>query len=263
MNKNHDLFSLNGMVALITGATGHLGREMSYELAEHGAKVILQGRNGVKVRALHTEMKAKGLDVEEAVFDVRSEIEINEYFASYPHKKLNILVNNAYAGGAGSIETATSQNFRDSYEIAVTSAFLMIKNSLSFMKNLKDENKSIINISSMYGVVSPDFSIYENEQSYNPPFYGAAKAALIQLSKYTAANLSKYQIRVNTITPGAFPSPEAQKNEKLLAGINDRNLMRRPGRPSELRGPIAFLASPASSYVTGSNLIVDGGWTVT
>jgi NAD(P)-dependent dehydrogenase (short-subunit alcohol dehydrogenase family) len=114
----------------------------------------------------------------------------------------------------------------------------------------------------MYGSVSPDPSIYGGSGANSPPYYGAAKAGLIQLTRYLAVHLAHLRIRVNCISPGPFPAPrylesDADFHEKLKA----RTPMGRTGDPDELRGPVLFLASGASSYVTGINLAVDGGWT--
>lgn len=114
----------------------------------------------------------------------------------------------------------------------------------------------------MYGSVSPDPSIYGTSGLNNPPYYGAAKAGLIQLTRYAACHLAADRIRVNCISPGPFPSPQALERDPGFHGrLNAKNPMRRTGEPAELAGPLLFLASDASSYVTGTNLAVDGGWT--
>jgi gluconate 5-dehydrogenase len=115
----------------------------------------------------------------------------------------------------------------------------------------------------MYGVVSPDFRIYDDyKEFFNPPDYGAAKAGVIQLTKYYAAYYAPYNINVNCISPGPFPSPEVQKEIEFIKQLENKNPQKRIGRPDDLKGVVIFLASEASSYITGQNINVDGGWTI-
>jgi NAD(P)-dependent dehydrogenase (short-subunit alcohol dehydrogenase family) len=260
---NKDIFSLKNTISLVTGATGYLGKAMCFALAEKGSKVYVNGRNQEKILSLVQELRNFGFEAEIAVFDIQNETEIENFFKEFKESKLNILVNNAYSGKSGSIETATSSDFMNSYEVSVVAAFLMAKNSLKlFNSTPENETKSIINISTMYGMVSPDLSIYADKKSCNPPFYGAAKAGLIQFTKYAATEFSSLGIRVNSICPGPFPGDEALKNEVLMKKIKDKTLLGRLGTPEEIKGAVLFLASSASSFVTGSNIVVDGGWTV-
>ncbi|MFT4848997.1 MAG: NAD(P)-dependent dehydrogenase (short-subunit alcohol dehydrogenase family), partial [Sediminicola sp.] len=131
--------------------------------------------------------------------------------------------------------------------------------SIPYLSN----NASIANVSSMYGLVAPDFDAYENcPQFLNPPHYGAAKAGVIQLSKYYASFLGKKGIRVNAVSPGPFPSSEVQKNDNFMKELSKRTLLNRIGLPHELAGVFVFLMSESSRFITGQNFVVDGGWTV-
>ena len=115
----------------------------------------------------------------------------------------------------------------------------------------------------MYGMVSPDFSIYEEFPNFlNPPHYGAAKAAVIQLTKYFAHYLGTEDIQVNAVSPGAFPSEKVQENNLFIKSLEKKTALKRIGQPSDLVGAFVFLSSNASDYITGHNLVVDGGWTV-
>ena len=130
----------------------------------------------------------------------------------------------------------------------------------------KQETGKIINITSMYGIVSPDFeNLYhgDNCEKYtNPPHYGAAKAAMIQLTKYYAVLLGKYNIHVNAISPGPFPKEFIQKeNPEFINRLKNKNPLRKIGKPEDLAGVIVLLSSPASDFMTGQTLQVDGGWT--
>ncbi|EAY31998.1 bacilysin biosynthesis oxidoreductase BacC [Microscilla marina ATCC 23134] len=125
----------------------------------------------------------------------------------------------------------------------------------------KQGQGKIINVSSMYGMVAPDFSVYQNNDFLNPPHYGAAKAGVLQITRYFAAYLGKDNILVNAITPGAFPSPAVQENQEFINSLSSKSPLGRIGKPEELQGAFVFLASNASSFMTGQNIVVDGGWT--
>lgn len=259
-----NLFDLTGQVALVTGATGHLGKAMCEGLASHGAKVIIQGRDANKVNALCESLTIKGFLVVPAVFDITDHEQCIDYFNACSEEKINVLVNNAYAGNGGTTTTSTDSEFNDSYNITVTAAHRMFNLCLSRLRAAVklDDNASIINMASMYGVVSPEQPMYPCPTSTNPPFYGAAKAALIQWTKYLASEFAMENIRVNSISPGPFPSVQAQQDNTLMKAIQNKVPLGRLGQPSELVGSLVFLASNASSYITGINLKVDGGWTI-
>jgi NAD(P)-dependent dehydrogenase (short-subunit alcohol dehydrogenase family) len=142
------------------------------------------------------------------------------------------------------------------------SVFRSIREVMPYMKMTGMGN--IINIASMYGIVVPDFRLYEGEclGSFNPPQYGAAKAGVIQLTKYFAEYLIPFNIRVNAISPGTFPSKSTQKNKEFIRRLSSKNPANRIGVPDDLKGTLVYLASDASKYVIGQNIQVDGGWTL-
>ena len=113
----------------------------------------------------------------------------------------------------------------------------------------------------MYGMVAPDMSIYGDSGQNNPANYGAGKAAIIQFTKYLASVYGARGIRANAVSPGPFPNPEVQKDQRFIGELCRKNPMHRIGRPEDLQGIIVFLASDASRYVNGQNIAVDGGWT--
>ena len=264
MKNSNDLFSLKNKNALVTGATGHLGFEIAMGLASAGAHVFVNSRSKNKVYKTVKLIKKFGFSAEEANFDVTSEKQINSFYSKFKNK-LNILVNNAYQGTKlGTIQTSSSNDYRKSYESSLIASQNLLFTSLKSLSKavLIDGDASVINISSMYGLVSPDPSIYSSTNSISPPFYGAAKAAIIQFTKYAAVEFGKQNIRVNSISPGPFPSDQTQKKDKkLIKNLKNKVPLGRIGNKSEIVGPVIFLASKASSYINGSNLIVDGGWT--
>jgi NAD(P)-dependent dehydrogenase (short-subunit alcohol dehydrogenase family) len=260
-------FRLDGRVALVTGAAGHLGRYMAHALATAGAHVVLNGRHRNTLDELATEITALGQQVSVACFDITQKnlvaTQVAEIAATF--NRLDVLVNNASAGRPGTLETASAANFEESYRVNVVAAFGLMQASLPLLKaagRLNPGGASVINIASMYGSVSPDPAIYGTSGANSPPYYGAAKAGMIQFTRYAACHLAEDKIRVNCISPGPFPAEQYLQGDPAFHNrLNGKNPMRRIGEPSELQGPLLFLASDASSYVTGINLAVDGGWT--
>ena len=115
----------------------------------------------------------------------------------------------------------------------------------------------------MYGMVVPDLNIYkEREEFLNPPNYGVSKAGVIHLSKYYAMYLGKYNINVNSISPGPFPSEDVQKDKEFIKRLENKTKLKRIGNPEDLQGLILLLSSSMSSYITGQNIAIDGGWTI-
>jgi len=249
------LFDLTGRVAFISGAAGHLGQAMAEALADAGATVLLNGRNEAKLSALAERMTARGLKVQACPFNITDEMAVRTFFGQLG--RLDVLVNNAYSGRAGTVDTASSKDFAVSCEIAVTATFNCVQAALPILR--KARGASVINVASMYGTVSPDPRLYGDSGMNNPPFYGAAKAGLLQLTRYLACHLAPDKIRVNAISPGPFP-PEKVDSD-FRARLADKVPLGRIGQPEDLGGAVVFLASPASAYVTGINLPVDGGWT--
>lgn len=257
-------FSLEGKRVLVTGATGYLGRAMARGLAELGATVLVNGRNHDRVKEVVAELLRMDLAVKPAVFDINNEDAVGEWFAQYEGASLHGLVNNAYAGGSGSIETAAEKDYRNSYEVSLLSAHRLLQHALPNLRAAVKEcgSAAVVNIGSMYGIVIPDQRIYANKAAANPPFYGAAKAALLQWTRYAACEFGSEGIRVNAISPGPFPSEEVQaSNPEFVTTLAHKVPMGRIGWPEELQGPLSFLVSDASSFVNGANLVVDGGWT--
>jgi NAD(P)-dependent dehydrogenase (short-subunit alcohol dehydrogenase family) len=259
-------FRLDGRVAFLSGATGHLGRLMAEGMAAAGAHVVLNARGREKLDALCAEMRSCGHKVSAACFDVTDEAAVLKNIAHIgeQHGRLDVVVNNASHGQAGSIESTTAADFEKMYRVNVVAAFRIIQAAVPLLRASAKSTagSSVVNIASMYGKVSPDPSIYGSSGENNPPSYGAAKAALIQLTRYAACNLASDGIRVNCISPGPFPATRALENDPgFHARLKAKVPMRRTGDPRELCGPLLFMASDASSYVTGVDLAVDGGWT--
>jgi NAD(P)-dependent dehydrogenase (short-subunit alcohol dehydrogenase family) len=264
MSKGVDIFSLKGKTALITGATGHLGTSMAFIFAEAGAKVLINSRSTERSNALVAKLRAKGYAAENAAFDVTAPEEIAAFAARLQGESLHVLVNNAYVGGAGSIECAEIEAYAASYDVTLVAAHRLLTALLPNLRLAVQQcgDASVINLASMYALVSPDQRIYESANAVNPPFYGAAKAALLQWTRYSACEFGKKGIRINAISPGPFPSLAVQAtNPGLIEALAEKVPMGRIGASDEIKGPMLFLASSAASFVNGANLVVDGGWT--
>ena len=256
------MFNLSNKTILITGATGYLGREIAHGLSRMGATIHINSRTIDECIELVEDIKSSGFKAIPASFDVTVDEEVKTYANSID--QLDVLINNSYSGVGGTILSSESDDYINSYNSSVVASASLIKALEPKLSEAAMHNgyASIINIASMYGMVSPDARIYDTQEGANPPFYGAAKAALIQLTKYAACEFAKKNIRVNCISPGPFPSVKAQTElPNMINNIVSKVPMGRIGMPSELIGPIAFLASDASSFVTGINIPVDGGWT--
>jgi NAD(P)-dependent dehydrogenase (short-subunit alcohol dehydrogenase family) len=260
-------FRLDGRVVFLSGAAGHLGQPMAKALASAGAHVVLNGRNQDALEAFAGELKSAGLSASVACFDVTDETAVRRHIdlIGEQYGRLDVLVNNASPSKPGTIESATAADFEQLYRVNVTAAFQLLQAAIPLLRESgvrTEGGASVINIASMYGSVSPDPSIYGTSGANNPPYYGTAKAALIQLTRYAACHLGAQRIRVNCISPGPFPSAKyLERDAEFHAQLKAKTPMHRTGEPAELQGPLLFLASDASSYVTGVNLAVDGGWT--
>lgn len=256
------LFSLRNKVAVVTGGAGYLGSSISEALAECGSVVFIVSKTSSegneKILRLRKKFRGK---IQTAMMNVSSTESIrkcyNQIVAEY--KKIDILLNNAHFGAGGSLEEISEENWNEGMEGTINSVFRCTKEIIPIMKRFR--YGSIINIASMYGTVSPNPEIYGESGFDNPPNYGAGKAAIIQFTKYAACHLSAYGIRVNAVSPGPFPNEQVQENKEFIDNLIKKVPMKRIGRPDEIKGVIVLLASDASSFMTGVNIPVDGGWT--
>ena len=256
------LFSLAGQVILLTGGYGHLGRAIGAGPAAQGAKVVVLGRNEDAFKAAFAEL-ATNSDIHFIACDVASTASVEAAVAASraAHGLPGVLINNAFYSKGNQPENLTDEEFALGLDGSLGSTYRCIR---AVIPQLRERGAGkIINVASMYGVVAPDFGAYEaTPQFTNPPHYGAAKAGVIQLTRYFASYLGKENIQVNCVTPGAFPSEAVQAHPEFMAELTQRIPLGRIGQPEDLQGAFGFLSSRASDFVTGHNLVVDGGWTI-
>ncbi|HBP38846.1 MAG TPA: gluconate 5-dehydrogenase [Clostridiales bacterium] len=261
----NNMFSLQGKSIIVTGGAGYLGRTMVQALLAFGAEVSVADRVEYPVAPDSAEGKAK---LHSLICDLELSASIRQMFAqaSEISGKIDVLVNcAAYGGGSGGkgiggdLSLFTDEIWEKGIDGTLGVTFRCIREALPYFYANKGGN--IINIASMYGLVSPNPGLYGTSGQNSPPTYGAGKAGVLQLTRYCAANLAARSIRVNCLTPGSFANPQGNLTDDFRARLNASNMLGRVGRPEELTGALVLLASDASSYMTGSNIVIDGGWT--
>lgn len=255
------IFSLKNKNVVLTGGCGNLGRVMSKHLLDFGANLFI-------VDVVDTAPADLADQVTYIKCDLSNTESIRAMFAQVDAAGgLDVLINNAaWGGGAGGKTLMTKSSLEDfddetwaySLDGVVGVTFRCTRESIPFFR--KNGGGSIVNIASMYGVVAPDFSIYGDTGATSPVTYGTGKAGVVQLTKYSASFLGKDGIRVNSITPGPFPKVSATDPD-FLKKLQNKTMLGRTGDPSELAGALVLLCSNASSFMTGTNIVVDGGWT--
>ncbi len=256
-----ELFDLTGRVAVLTGATGHLGAPMAATLAAAGAEVWLVGRRPAALDELAAGLRAAGGRVVVHVADVTAAGAFEELARRVGEQsgRVDVLVNNAHVGRAGTLATSRRADYAEAAALALVAPAEAITALRSLLAAAaRDGSPCVVNVASMYGVVSPDPRVYDSAEATNPPYYGAVKAGLLQLTRYAAVELAPSGVRVNALTPGAFP---AAAPEPFAGRLAAKVPLGRVGRAEELATALLFLASPYSTYVTGAEVRVDGGWT--
>jgi NAD(P)-dependent dehydrogenase (short-subunit alcohol dehydrogenase family) len=255
------LFRLDGRTVFVTGAAGHLGRAMSIALAQAGARVILNGRTAARLEDLRNELANAGFEASVAAFDVMDRAVVDDFLGGL--ERLDVLINNAFTGLPGKDDLTGADAFTTALNSGVTVAHENVRAAKPALTAAVRAvgHASVINVASIYGHVSPTFSMYGNSGLNSPPQYGAAKGGLLQLTRYLACELAPRGIRVNSLSPGIFPwDGVAEQHPDFIRRVSAGSPMGRPGRAAEIGGPAVFLAADASSYMTGADLRIDGGW---
>jgi NAD(P)-dependent dehydrogenase (short-subunit alcohol dehydrogenase family) len=257
---NENRIGVKDKIVAITGGYGHLGSAITQSILEHEGTAIVLGRSIEKFEMLKKRIgNANNLFFQYC--DISNTPSVKEAFSTIVSQfgGINVLVNNANFGKSELPEKMSDEVWQTGIEGGLNTVYRCIRELLPHLNS----GARIINIGSMYGTVSPDFTIYDDFPAFlNPPNYGTAKAGIQQLTRYFAAYLGKKGITVNCVSPGPFPSPEIQKVPAFIKALEQRTVVNRIGQPHELGGIIVFLASDQASFITGQNIAVDGGWTI-
>lgn len=266
MRSIKDLFDLSDRVAVVTGGAGTLGSAMSESLAELGAHVAIASRNVENCRDKAAQISTNNPEAIGVQLDITEEDSIREMTAAVMERfgRIDILVNNALTGKRAGVEDMTIEDWDYSLRGGLTSVFLCAK--IVGAEMVKRSQGVIVNIGSIYGIVAADQGIYGDSGINSPPNYAAVKGGVVQLTRYLAAYWAKDGIRVNMITPGGFFNPkfkaELHDYDTFLKNYCRKTPLGRMADPEDIKGAIAYLASDASLYVTGANLVLDGGFTI-
>lgn len=258
------LFNLSDKVIIITGAAGMLGSRYAYGLSKQGANVVLTDINFSECKKIEKNIKNSfETDPHSIKLDLTKTKSIKSMVSSVLKKysKIDVLINNAAYQGNPKIRTAGFEKlsldvWKQAIDVNLTGIFLCCQTVGKQM--VKQKSGNIINISSTYGLVGPDQRIYGKSGQNSAAFYAVTKSGILNLTRYLSAYWQGTGIRVNTFSPGGV---ENNQDPSFIKKYSSRTPMKRMAKKDEYVGSLIFLASNASSYMTGSNLIVDGGWT--
>lgn len=254
------LFDLTGQVAMVTGGCGYLGSAICRALAEAGASVVVTSREAAKAQLLAESLPRLGRagHIGIALDHMLPDSLTNSFREAVSHRGwVDVLVNNGHEALGADWSTVTAEDF--SRHLGNATGYFVLAKLLHDHAVARSAPASVILLGSMYGMVGSYPDAYEEICAASPVAYHALKGGIIHMTRHLAVYWAKDRVRVNCLSPGPFPSPKV--STALVERLSEKSPMHRMGLPSELKGPIVFLASSASSYVTGQNLVVDGGWT--
>lgn len=268
-----DLFNLAGRVAVVTGGAGLLGAQFSHTLAHAGASVVIADTNLSAGEDLAHALSAEGYPVMAVQTDVTAPESVQNMVAAAVKAfgRLDILVNSAALdpkfdpqhatarSGSGAFEDFPLEAWDQALAVNLTGAFLCCQASVQPM--LKQGGGVIVNLSSIYGLTGPDQRLYQlpgRLPGYKPVYYSVTKAGILGLTRYLATYYAGRNIRANALTPGGVYNGH---DDDFVKAYSARAVLGRMAEKDEMNGALLFLASDASAYMTGANLVVDGGWT--
>ena len=261
-----ELMDLSGKVALVTGGHGHVGRVVAETLLELGATVVLTDHDDERLEERAQQLRERG-----AVFTLRADLtsvrdcrRLIDTIRDGPDPRLDILLHTAALTGQGAgiregwvapFQQQSVEAFDRSYQVQARSLFIMAQQAWPM---LKEHRGNIVVFGSSYGRVAPNSALYEGTDMEAPLGYSASKGAVRQMIRHLAATMAP-EVRVNMITPGGL---WREQPEVFVKRYEERTPLKRMGTEEDLKGAIAYLCTDLSRYVTGHDLVVDGGWTI-
>jgi NAD(P)-dependent dehydrogenase (short-subunit alcohol dehydrogenase family) len=255
-----DLFDLSGRVVVVAGGAGRIGPAVCHALADHGARVVV-----ADVDRNAGERLASQIDGELVPCDVTDEAAVEALFdhVADDYGRLDAQVNMAYPRDEDygtRFEDRPVENWREQIDKGLNSYAMLCREAIRTIRTCDQERGSIVNFGSTYGVQAPDFSVYRHaEMPPSPAHYSASKGGILNLTRYLASELGERGIRVNAVSPGGvFDEQDPTFVERYEANTP----LGRMATPDDVAGAVVYLVSDAASYVTGHNLVVDGGWTI-
>lgn len=256
MNVNflNNFFNLSDKVVVVTGACGQLGNVICKYFSESGSKVI-----GFDVKIPEKRIDKVNYFLINIVESENIGIEFQKIFEKFG--RIDILINNAGVSTFEPFEKRPEAKFDWVMGVNLKGTFNCIQKYIELYDKYKLNIGNIINIASIYGVISPDFRIYTDCDRKNSEIYGATKAGIIQMTKYFAVHLADRNIRVNCVSPGGIFNPENPQGEDFRKQYAFRCPMKRMANDNEIVGAVLYFASEAASYTTGQNITIDGGMT--
>lgn len=260
--KYNNIFNLKGKVAVVAGGAGLIGKELVKGLAEMGAIVILADIDTIKGNVFTKELRRLGLEVSFRHLDVtkgKSAINLINYI-NKKYNRIDVWINCVYPKTKDwgvKFEHVTIKSWKKNIDMHLSGYFISCQKIAEYMK--KQTGGSIINMASIYGMTGPDFSIYKGTKMTTPAAYSAIKGGIITFTKYLASYYGEYGVRVNCISPGGIYD---RQPVKFVQKYSRKVPLKRMAEKEDVVGAIIYLASDASRYVTGHNLVVDGGWTI-
>ena len=262
MNKK-EAFDMSGRVAIVTGGGTHLGKAMATALAELGASVVIASRRAHLCEEEAKDLREQGLDVKGSGCNVTEEAEVDALVGMVleEHGRLDVMVCNAggSAAPATHVPDGAVDEFMATMELNVKGTYLCAQAAAKIM--VEQRGGSIITVGSIHGSLTTDKRFYEGLRfGRGGPAYQSSKGAIINLTRNLASELGEYGVTSNCISPGQIPSQDA--HPEMVRRCVDNIPLNRGGEADDLKGAVALLASPAGAWITGHNLIVDGGWSI-
>lgn len=262
MRSFRELMSLEGRVAAVTGGAGHIGRAIAAGLAELGATVWLLDRSDSALEIAADEIRRRVGQPQIKILRIDLEIETERALVAEKLCQLDVLVNNAgfvgdsqLTGWVTDFGTQSIETWRRAMEVNLTAGF-HLSQSLSTLLRASGRG-AIVNVSSIYGNVGPDMSIYDGTAMGNPAAYAVSKGGVVQMTRWLSTVMAP-EVRVNCISPGGVARGQPEEFVKRYIA---RTPLKRMGQEEDFVGAVCYFASDLSGWVTGQNLMIDGGWT--